>query len=284
MILFDVHTHVNFRAFQKDADEVVRRALDAETWLVNVGSQFETSRQAVEMAERYSDGVYAVVGLHPVHVFPHRVDDDEANFSAGGEEFDAKSYRELAERSVKVVGIGECGLEYYDLPDVSAAEMKKKEREVFLQHIDLALELDKALVVHSRDTYDDVYEVLAAARPRPPRILIHSFIGGRREAEKFMELGCYFSLNGIITYKPSREQKPGRSAPDLHEAIRLMPFDRIVLETDAPYLAPAPVRGSRNEPLFVKHVAEKLAELKGLDVENVAAATTSNARDLFKIF
>lgn len=279
----DTHTHINFRAFAGDADEVIRRSLDAGVWLVSAGSQFETSRRAVELAENYSDGVYATVALHPIHLFPHRVDEEEASFTAGGEDFNFDSFRELALRSTKIVAIGECGLEYYDSLGIDKEEMKTKQKQVFLDHIRLACEIDKALVVHSRDTYADIYEVLAGLKQKPRAILIHSFIGNWAEAEKLVSLGCHFSLNGIITYKPSKEKKPGRSDPGLLEAVKNIPLEKLVLETDAPYLAPAPMRGQRNEPNYVKYIAEKLAGIKGLSSEDVATATTNNARQLFNI-
>jgi TatD DNase family protein len=280
--LIDTHTHVNFQAFKDDADEVIKRALDSGVWLINAGSQFETSRRAVELANDYPEGVYAVVGLHPIHLFSHYVDEEEIAFESREEEFDYEKYKALAV-SPKVVGIGEGGLEYYDAPAVDKEQMKAKQRAVFLEQIQLARELDKALVVHSRDTYADIYEVLVSLEQRPARILIHSFIGNWQEAEKLWSLDCYFSLNGIITYKPSKEKKPGRSDPGLLEAVKNLPLERIVLETDAPYLAPEPVRGRRNEPSYVKYVAQKLAEIKKIDLDEVATATTENARKLFKI-
>lgn len=271
-MLIDTHTHVNFQAFRDDADDVIRRALENDVWLINVGTQFETSRRAVEMAGAYSEGVYAAVGLHPIHLFEHHVDEEETSFNAAGEEFNAESYRELVLRSTKVVAIGEFGLDYYRMPKGEDPErVKKIQHEVVLQHLLLSESLDKPVNIHCRDAYEELAELLKDFRGKGN---IHCFIGTWQEAEKFLDLGFYIGLNGIITF-----DKTGRSA----ELVKNIPLDRIVLETDAPYLTPAPNRGKRNEPVYVKQVAEKIAQMKGIAVEEVARQTTQNARTLFNI-
>src|SRR5262245_57647315 len=140
--LIDTHTHVNFQSFRDDADSVIERTLAEDVWMINVGTQFETSRKAVEMAEDYSDGVYAAIGLHPIHLFEHHVDEEETSFNARGEEFNADSYKDLVSRSTKVVGIGEFGLDYYRMPpDEDPAVVKKVQHEVLKQHLILAEEV-----------------------------------------------------------------------------------------------------------------------------------------------
>lgn len=272
-MLIDTHCHLNFAAFREDYDDAIRRALGDNTWLVNVGTQFETSRRAVEIADKYSDGVYAAVGLHPIHLFEHHVDEEETSFQARGEEFNAESYRELVLRSTKVVAIGEFGLDYYRMPaGEDPARVKKIQEEVVKQHLILAKSVDKPVMIHCRDAYDDLVLLLKAEyRGRGE---IHSFTGAWEQAKKFLELGFYIGLNGIITF-----DKTGRS----EEVVRNIPLDRIVLETDAPYLTPVPHRGKRNEPGYVKHVAEKIAEIKGISLEEVTDQTTTNARSLFRI-
>lgn len=287
----DTHTHVNFHAFHDDADDVIRRALDAGVWMINVGTQFETSRRTVEIAENYAEGVYAAVGLHPIHLFSHHVDEEETSFQTAGEEFNADSYRELVLRSTKVVAIGEFGLDYYRMPPGEDPErIKAVQREVAKQHIILAKSVDKPLMLHVRpsagtmDAYEDLLQVLDEYEFSSPgdgeglrersRGVIHSFTGDWPTAEKFLKAGCLIGLNGIITF-----DKTGRS----EEVVKNTPLERIVLETDAPYLTPVPHRGSRNEPAYVKHVAAKIAEIKGTDPAEVESVTTQNARRLFKI-
>ena len=306
----DTHTHVNFRAFRDDADEVIRRALDGGVWMVNVGTQFETSRRAVELCENYAEGVYAAVGLHPIHLFSHHVDEEETSFEAADEEFSAGSYHELVLRSTSVVAIGEFGLDYFRMPsgeDINA--IKSKQRLVVLEHIELAKSVDKPLMLHVRpspgtmDAYEDLLKILdeQGSEDSPPREegvgevmdkdnplffspsrggekklegVIHSFTGDFATAAKFLERGFYIGFNGIITF-----DKTGRS----EEVVKNTPLDRIVLETDAPYLTPVPHRGHRNEPSYVKHVAARVAEFKGLDTDQVADATSANAKRLFRI-
>ena len=284
--LIDSHAHINFQAFASDHDGVIERSLSDDVWLINVGTQFETSRRAVEMAESYSDGVYAAVGLHPIHLFEHHVDEEETSFNAAGEEFNADSYKELVLRSTKVVAIGEFGLDYYRMPPGEDAErVKKVQREVVKQHLMLAEYLDKPVNVHCRDlpasdlsrrrwqagAYDELFELLEEFRGQGN---IHSFTGTWEQAEKFLNRGLFIGLNGIITF-----DKTGRS----EEVVKNLPLERIVLETDAPYLTPIPHRGKRNEPAFTKFVAQKIAEIKEIDVEEVEEQTTKNARELFRI-
>ncbi len=271
--LIDTHAHLNFQAFRNDADEVIERTLQESVWMINAGTQFETSRRAVELAENYSDGVYAAVGLHPIHLFEHRVDEEETSFTARGEEFNSDSYKELVGRSVKVVAIGEFGLDYFRIPpDEKLEVVKKVQAEVVKQHLLLAKTVDKPVMIHCRDAYDDLVGILKKHYDGPGEI--HSFTGTWEQAKKFLELGYYIALNGIVTF-----DKTGRS----EEVVKNLPLDRIILETDAPYLTPVPYRGKRNEPRYVKHVAEKIAEIKGLSVEEVEKTTTENARKLFRI-
>lgn len=282
--LIDTHSHLNFQAFRKDYDKVIERAIEEEIWMINVGTQFETSRRAVEIAEEYSDGVYAAIGLHPIHLFEHHVDEEETSFTTRGEEFNADSYKHLLSRSVKVVAIGEFGLDFFRMPPAADPEVVKKvQEEVVKQHLILAEEADKPVMIHCRDmpseasakegAYDAIIRILQETNYHG-RGEIHSFTGTREQAKKFLRIGFYVALNGIVTF-----DKTGRS----EEVVKNIPLDRIILETDAPYLTPVPNRGKRNEPAYVKFVAQKIAEWKNIDVEEVEQVTTANARKLFRI-
>lgn len=283
MKFIDTHTHVNLRAFKDDAVETIQRALDAGVTVVNVGTQIDTSRQAVDLLSQFPENVYAVVGLHPSHTFAHDFEDDEeVKFKTREEHFDANLYRELA-INPRVVGIGECGLDYYRLPDNrDHDEIKSLQRAAFRDQINLVLELDKALCIHCRpsdgtlDAYEEMLEIISEVKSKSPnlRFEIHCYTGDAPTAQKFFELGGFIGLNGIITF-----DKTGRS----ESVVKALPLEAIILETDAPYLTPKSHRGQRNEPSYLPEVAQQIAEWKNTPIEEVAAITTANAKKLFNI-
>ena len=250
-MLVDTHAHLNFSSYKDDADEVIRRSLDEGMEIINVGSQRTTSQRAVEMAEKYPDGVYAAIGLHPIH--------------AAEEEFNPDKYRELA-LSKKVVAIGEVGLDYKS----EYASFKEKQKEVFLKQLDLAGELNLPLMIHCRQAHEDLIQPIKQLNNLTIRGVIHCFTGTWTQAEEYLKMGFYLGFNGII-FKL-----------DLDEVVKKTPLDRILLETDCPYLTPKPMEG-RNEPLYVKYVAQKIAELKEETFEKISEITTENAKELFRI-
>lgn len=288
MKFVDTHTHVNLRAFKDDAEEVIQRSLDSEVVVVNVGTQIDTSRQAVELLKSFPENVYAVIGLHPSHTFSHDfVDEDEVGFKTREEHFDSNLYKEVitnaGENAKRIIGIGECGLDYYRLPeDRNHEEIKSLQRAAFQAQIDLAVELDLALCIHCRpsdgtqDAYEEMIEIVQKIKSVHPnlRLEIHCYTGNAENAVKFVELGAFIGLNGIITF-----DKTGRS----EEVVKAVPLESIILETDAPYLTPKSHRGQRNEPSYLPEVAEKIAEWKNVSVDEVAVQTTNNARKLFKL-
>jgi TatD DNase family protein len=278
-MLIDTHAHVNFSAFKDDADATIHRALDAGMCVVNVGTQTDTSRSAVDMANTY-ERVYAVIGIHPVHTYQQMLDEEESRFKTRAEEFDRDIYYQLGQNE-KVVGIGECGLDYYRLPENTNHEaIKALQKETFVGQIRLAKELDKALVIHCRpsagtqDAYEDILEILDAEIIQGHRFEIHSFTGSPEIALKFLDRGAYVGLNGIITFDKSG---------NMQKVAETVPLDRIVLETDSPYLTPLPHRGKRNEPSYVKFVAEKVAQIKNALLDEVEEETTNNAKQLFNL-
>jgi TatD DNase family protein len=283
MKLIDTHTHINLNAFRDDGEEAIQRALAAGVAIVNVGTQIDTSRQAVKLLDQFPENVYAAVGLHPVHTYAHQYhDDEEVSFKTREEGFGYEAYKELASNP-RVVGIGECGLDYYRLPDGrDHAEIKKLQRTGFELQIKLARELDKALCVHCRpsegttDAYEEILEILRPIKTEQPnfRFEIHCYTGDLATAQKFVDLGAYIGINGIITF-----DKTGRS----ESVVKGIPLENIILETDAPYLTPVPHRGQRNEPSYLPFVAEKIAEWKGETAEQVAEVTTANAKKLFNL-
>lgn len=269
-MLIDTHAHVNFKSFRDDSEEVIKRALDMGIQIINVGSQYSTSKRAVEMAEKYESGVWACVGLHPGHLSEHDIDDGTGNkIKSAIEKFDPEKYRQLA-KSDKVVAIGECGLDYYD-----DASNKEGQKQTFREEIKLAVELDLPVMVHCRNAYKDVLEIITEEKKKYGHKLrgtIHSYLGRLSYTEEFVKLGFFISFNGVITY-----------ARDYDKVVKNIDLKYILTETDCPWLTPIPHRGERNEPVYVRFVAEKIAEIKGIGLEEAANATSANAKKLFNI-
>ena len=277
----DIHSHVNFKAFKEDGDAVIQRALDNDTWVINVGSQFSTSKRAVEIANKYKEGVFAIVGLHPIHLEELFHDDEEIGgegFTTHAEEFNKENYLELLKDS-KVVGIGECGLDYFHCKP----ETIEKQKKVFIEQVELANEVNKPLMLHMRNNqndkslnvYDDVLEILK--KYAKVKGVSHCFGGNVEDMKNFVDFGFYISFAGNITYK----QKAGFS--DYEEIIKATPLDKILTDTDSPYLAPVPYRGKRNEPIYVCEIVKKIAEIKNLPEKEVAEAIVQNAKRVFDI-
>jgi len=284
-MLVDTHGHVSFQAFKDDADAVLKRALQNNTWVIMPGTQFATSKRAADMAERYEEGVYAVVGLHPIHLGEQRkVDVQEVQSSSGAgepwmtfetkaEEFDYEKYKQLGQ-SKRVVAVGECGLDYYYEPkgkEKREAQRRKQKTALALQ-LKLADELNLPVILHCRKAHDDLLEFLNTKL----RGVVHCYTGNLVQAEKFYKMGLYFGFNGLIFKKVP-------ALPDPSEVIANIPLDRILLETDSPYLVPPEAKTERNEPLFVQYVAEEIARIKGVSLKEVASVTTQNAKTLFGI-
>jgi len=287
-MLIDTHGHVNFNAFRDDSNAVLKRALESNTWVVMPGTQYSTSKRAVEMAEGFESGVYAAVGLHPIHLGEQRkvdvlevqslpLDQNKQSweeFVTRSEEFDVEKYRELT-KSKKTVAIGEFGLDYYYRPKgkVKLEAFKAKQKDVFLQQLDLAEEARLPVILHCRVAHDDMIGMLEA-RAKKMQGVVHCFTGTVEQAQKFMALGLYIGFNGLIL-------KDVPALPKPEEVISSIPLERIVLETDSPYLIPPMLGVERNEPLFVKYIAEEIARIKKVSVEEIAEATTQNAKTLF---
>lgn len=254
-MLFDTHTHLNDEAFSADRDEVMQRALDeGVSLLVNVGFNRQTIPQTLELAEKY-DFVYAAVGWHP-----HDAKDMKEEDLAWIEELSAHK---------KVVAIGEMGLDYYW--DNSPREVQK---EVFRQQIALAKKVKKPIIIHDRDAHRDVVDILKEEGASEVGGVMHCFGGSVEIAKECLDLNFYISFGGPLTFKNAKKPK---------EVAMQIPLDRILIETDSPYLTPHPYRGKRNESSYVKHVAQSLAELRGLSYEEVCRITMENGKRLFNI-
>ncbi len=266
----DIHCHLNFKVFEEDKDEVIKRALKNDTYLINVGTQINTSKKAVEIAHQYKEGVYAIVGLHPIHTGASFHDEKELGeggqeFTSRGEIFDKEIYRELL-KDPRVVALGECGLDYFR----TEPESLKKQKRVFIEQIELANETRKPLMLHVRDAYADTLQILK--EHAKVKGVVHFFVGNAEEAKGFLDFGFMISFSGVLTF-----------THDYDEVVKNTPLNMILTDTDSPYVAPVPYRGKRNEPLYVKEIVKKIAQIKNLSEEEVANAVIENAKRVFNI-
>lgn len=254
MKLIDAHSHINSKEFDADRKDVIERMHKEEIGTIIVGTDYESSKQIVEITKN-EPGFFASIGLHPADNNKEIFNDD--------------LYANLAEEK-SVVAIGECGLDYYWEKNEDA---RARQRDIFRAQIKLALSLDLPLMIHCRNAYEDTLTILgeyskeAGARLRGN---IHFFAGDVSVAKKFLDIGFTMSFTGVITF-----------ASDYDEVIEYLPLESILAETDCPYVTPIPNRGKRNEPIFVKYVVDKLAELKGVSPEKMAEITLSNTSRVF---
>ena len=278
-MLIDTHAHLNFAVYDKDREEVIKRCLNNDVWVVNAGSNLETSKKAVEIAENCEKGVFASVGLHPINLETGLVKMklDEHEGSHFEKEFDYEDYKKLAS-SNKVVAIGETGFDYYWRPKTTKKKelFKKAQQDLFLEQLKLAKELNLTVIFHCRMAHLDLIEFLEKnSKIRPKKAVAHSFVGSPDELKKYLGFGYYIGFNGII-YKKIE-------GINFEELIKNTPLEKLLIETDCPYLAPPQASKERNEPIFVKYIARTVAEIKKISLEKLAEITTKNAKELFNI-
>jgi TatD DNase family protein len=263
MKYFDAHCHIQFDAYDADREALIASMQEQEVGGMVVGVDYDSSQKAVVLAQQH-DSLWASVGLHPNDTLD--------------EMFDINAYRTLAAHP-KVVAIGECGLDNFRPEDIELS--KPKQREVFEQHVQLAIETDKPLMIHSRpakgtqDAYTNLIDILSSyKREHGERVRgdIHFFVGGIEEARKLIELDFTLSYTAVLTF-----------ARDYDDVVRFIPLTHLISETDSPYVAPPPNRGSRNDPRAVRAVVEAIAGIRGEEREVVRAQLLRNAQNVFKI-
>jgi len=256
MILVDTHAHLNFEAFETDYREVIERAFRSDVRaIINVGSNLKTSLEAIKIANMYAShakGIYAAVGLHPIHVKE--------------EDFDSNEFEKIA-ADKKVVALGETGLDYY-----YDRSTKEKQKEIFRKVLSIANKISKPVILHSRDASDDVLSMLIEEKIDTKGVM-HCFQGNWQFAKVVLDMGLYISFTGLITFTKNYET---------FEVIENAPLNRLMIETDCPFMSPEPYRGKRNEPAYVIEVTKKIAEIKKISLEKVAEQTSKNAMELFK--
>lgn len=251
MNLIDVHAHLTDEKYV-DLEEVLERAKETGIEKIVCSAYNLSSSLAALGLSKKHDNIYANVGIHPENV----------------DEFDDETYKQLKKLALekRIVAIGEIGLDYH-----YTSENKDRQKEIFIKQIELANAVKKPIVVHSRDGMGDTLEILSKHRPGKESLL-HCYSGSLESAKILLNLGFSFSFGGVLTFK---------NAKNVLEVAKVIPLDRILLETDCPFLSPEPFRGQRNEPKNVVYVADKLAQIKGCSIEEIAQATTENAKRLF---
>lgn len=266
----DIHCHLDFQDYEKDFEDILQRMGESEVGAITIGTDLESSRRAVEIAEANED-IWACIGVHP----------DESSNESGNTSFDEVEFEKLVVNP-KVVAIGECGLDYFRTKDESS---KDKQKIIFEQQIKFALKHNKPLMLHCRNArpdepfgraYDECLDILESYKKNLAsdgdrlRGNAHFFAGNIEQARRFLNIGFTMSFTGVITF-----------THDYDEVIKFLPIESIMSETDAPFVAPVPHRGKRNEPVFVMEVAKRLAEIKGGRPEDTEEALVHNATRIF---
>ncbi len=278
--LIDTHCHLHFPPYDQDMEAVLSRMSERGIWGITIGTALTNSQRGVEFAEAHPN-IWAAVGLHPEHVTStyHDPNEGEVNEST----VDAYALEQMARSSSKVVAIGETGLDFFRIEEGAdrASAMAAQEHE-FLTHIHVAQKVDLPIVIHCRNALRRLAEMVQeeVTAGRHVRGVVHSFTGTWEEAKPLLDLGLLLGVNGIATFPP---KKTADSANAIDRTIERIPLDQLLLETDAPYLAPTPFRGKRNEPAWVEEVAKHVAKVRGVDLSVIAQSTTTNAQRLFTL-
>lgn len=254
-MLFDSHTHLNAEQFNDEIPETVERAKElGVTEMAVVGFDAPTIEKSLALSQAY-EGIYSIIGWHPTEAGSYT------------KEIEEKLIQQLT--LPKVVALGEIGLDYHWMEDPKDVQDK-----VFRRQIAIAKEMNLPISIHTREALEDTYKVLKEEDIRSIGGIMHSFSGDDEWAKRFLDLGMHVSFSGVVTFK---------NAPEVQAAAKVVPLDKLLVETDAPYLAPMPYRGKRNEPGYTRYVAEKIAELRDLPLAEIAQQTTENAHRLFRI-
>lgn len=276
-MLIDTHAHLNFAAYDKDRDKVIKRSLESDVWMINVGTNYFTSKKAVEISKNI-EGVFASVGLHPINldtdlIKMHRDESEIDEDFSFEKEFDFQKYGELILKGQqKVVAVGEIGFDFWYRPKSKSKreQFKEKQKELFQEEVKLAKEFELPLILHCRLGYDDLIGELSKVKYKFGGVL-HCFCGNWKEAEVFLEMGYYIGFNGII-FKLK-----------LDEIIKKTPLEKMLIETDCPFLTPPKVKKERNEPINMKYIAEKIAKVKNINTREIEKITTENTNKLFNL-
>jgi TatD DNase family protein len=306
--MIDTHAHLDFKDFDEDREEVIARFFEmarldlpdgsrasrGEKAIINIGVDLERSKKSLEIANQH-EKIFAAVGIHPDYFSraeeiqnPKSKTQNKSKLLKPDDKNPFKELKILA-KNKKVIAIGETGLDYFSHTGTPITEQQKKnQKNGFLAQIELAQELKLPVIVHCRDAWEDLYEIVKFQYPNPKsqnqnfkilntKFVLHCYSGEKKDTEKFLKLpNVYFSFSGNITYP-----KPADRHNRLEEAVQMIPLDRIMLDSDSPFLAPQKKRGKRNEPVYVSDIAEEIAKTKGISAQVVECATDENAVKFF---
>jgi len=247
--------------------------------MINVGTNFKTSKKAVEITQKHKEGVFTSIGLHPINLDTGlvKIKNDEKEGSHFEKEFDYEEYKKLA-KSEKVMAIGEIGLDYYYKPKTKKKLQlfKERQKELLFRGLELAKELSLPVILHCRMAHDDLIKIFSEnPKIKPAKAVAHGFVGNTEQLQKYLDFGFYIGFNGIIFKKIE--------GIDFEKNIKTTPLEKILIETDCPYLTPPPFEDQRNEPLYLRYIVQKIAQIKKITSEEVAEISTKNAKTLFKI-
>lgn len=281
-MMIDTHCHVQFKAFNDDRDAVIARCKEKGMILNVVGTQKRTSELAVRLAEAHED-MYASIGLHPIQEYKTKVIEEDTEFLSRGEDFDAAFYDQLAASS-KVIAIGETGLDRFHVPKNEKTEdVMETQKRIFLEHYALAQKHDLPLVIHVREAHEDMISLLKFKTQNTTSKIqgvIHCYTGNWEYAQEYLDFGLYLGFTGVVTFPPKKtDPKPQL---ELLEVLEKMPIERMVVETDSPYLAPQAYRGKRSEPWMVEETIKKIAEIRGMKESDLAERIAENTKQLFQ--
>lgn len=258
MDIIDAHTHVQFPQFDEDRDEVITRAKEKGIGMVQIGTDIVTSQKAYELALQHND-MWATAGIHPHEAVDIKV-------------FPLEEMKSLLSQDI-VIGVGECGFDFYNMSQEERRSARELQQSLFEEQIALSVAFKKPLVIHTRDAFEETLSVLEEqAQKHSLRGIAHFFTGGREEAQRFLDLGFYFTFGGLITHNRSFD-----------DVIRFIPKERVLVETDAPYVAPAGQRGKRNEPSYIIETMQALADIYNEPYEKVKERVRSNTKAIFGI-
>ncbi len=274
--MYDTHCHLNFKDFDSDRERVIERAKSSKiTGIINPGASLRDSRTAAELSAKYPF-IHAAVGLHPHEA--QALNNKDINLVI-------EKIAGLIKKNKKIVAIGETGLDYHNVAEYlnkknlaeeeivkEVTRVKETQIELFKAHLDLAIKKNLPVIIHCREAYLEMLDLLKGQKISG---VVHCFSGTFKEAQEFLKMGFYLSFTGVITFVKDDDE--------LIKIVRETPLNKILLETDAPFLTPEPYRGKRNEPAFVRFIAEKIAEIKGISVEETIKVTDENTKKLFGI-
>ena len=253
--MIDSHCHLDHEPLFDNLDAIIQRSKDVRiTKLLTISTSLKSFQNVKELIQK-DEMIFGSFGIHP-----HETNNDQLT-----KELIIQNSKPFE----KIIGIGETGLDFY-----YSNSNEKNQENSFINHIEAAIELDLPIIIHSRDAETKTYEILKDYKNQNPKLLMHCFTGSLDFAKKLMDLGSFFSASGIITFK---------NAKDLQETFKKIPMDKILIETDSPFLAPIPNRGKKNEPSFIKHTAIKLSQIKKISFEELAQETTKNFNNLFNL-